>query len=150
MGSLDRKLRGVLFEDSGFHCTNKVAAASILKDGFKSVPDFEDFLNHDDELMLSVLAMLSDEDYRRYLEIWDSGSLKSYLPEISQKWNEKFGVGTFIWLVREPDVRYGEVCLTVRLPVDSELIYDSSYGLLYYVPFRIPSGCFSVEEKGVV
>jgi hypothetical protein len=154
MESLDLKLQKILFENldsgyhySGYHCTNKDAAASILKDGFKSVPDFEDFLNHDDELMISILAMLSDEDYRKYMKIWNSDSLKSYLPGILQKWNKKYNIGTLIWLTEEPDTTYGEICLTVRLPIDSELIYNSDYGSLYYVPYRIPPRCFSVNEK---
>lgn len=147
MESLDLKLQKILFEnlDSGYHCTNKDAAASILKDGFKSVPDFDDFLNHDDELMISILAMLSDEDYRKYMEIWNSDSLN--IPEISQKWNQEYGAGTLIWLTKEPDTRYGEICLTVRLPVDSELIYNSNYGSLHYVPYIIPPRCFVNERS---
>jgi hypothetical protein len=127
-----------------YHCTNKTAADSIRKTGFRSAPSKEDIAY----MFQSFQKYFPEEEVRAADKLYSTTNEMPRLDAISKLWTRRFGHGTPIWLSEEPAIDYGDYCFKFTPPKGTLIVseaHEDDYYYLAWAPMKpIPRKYFKL------
>jgi len=126
-----------------FNCASEKVARRILREGFgtgRISAEYADYYSR------FLSEMLNGRDLDRVNDAYDRSDTAG-ARELAAIWNRRFSAGTLIWLTKQPDTQYGQVCFEVTLPRGARKIGgDRDMGWVFYAPAPIGPKHFQVVE----